>query len=345
MVRAVVIAVGLCLALAGAARAADPAPDAAIIEIKRAIADAVQREGAASPALPPLYGRLARLQFTAGDLDAATAARRRNLTVALHLIGGESLGTAEAMIALADAELDQLHYFDAEGMLIIAGNIIEAAPGADAAAQVPVLAGLARISMARGDLAKAEAQARRAVVLRARNPHPRSSEALRVLGAVLAGERKFDEGAAILKQAVAFDRAQHGADDPETARSLSQLGNLYLRADRFAEALRPLEEAAAIDQARLVPNHPFIADDLHDIAIADERLKREHLAHRLLTAALALLRGGSEPNHTRVALCELDLSRIDRALGDSAAADAAFLRARRLLDAAQKEEHNRERHA
>ncbi|MGH7093385.1 MAG: tetratricopeptide repeat protein [Stellaceae bacterium] len=345
MVRAAVIAIGLCLAPAGAAHAADPAPDAAIVEIKRAIADAMQRAGAASPALLPLYRRLARLQFTAGDLDAATTARRRNLTITLHLTDGESLGSAKAMIALADAELDQLHYFDAEGMLIIAGNIIEGTSGAKAVAQVPVLAGLGRISLARGDLVNAEAQARRAVMLRAENPHPRSSEALRVLGAIFAGERKFDEGAAILEQAVAFDRAQHGAEDPETARSLSQLGNLYLRADRFTEALRPLEEAAAIDQARLARDHPFIADDLHDIAIADEGLKRQRLAHRLLTTALALLRNGSERNRTRIALCELDLSRIDRALGDSTAADATFRRARRLLDAAQKAERDRERNA
>lgn len=343
MMRAVTLGVGLALALAVPASAAAVPNGAAIAWAKLAIAEVQQRGNAASPALLPLYDRLARLRFNCGDLPAATAARRRALDVARHAFGSDSPKTAKAMVAFADSEIDRLHYLAAEGMLIIAGNMISDRLGPGAQARVPVLAGLARIALARGDLAPAEALARSAVALRAKDPHPRSSAALRILGAVLAAERKFPEGEAVLKQAVAFDRGQQ--DETATARSLSQLGNLYLRADRFAEALPALEEAAAIDQARLGPAHPFIADDWHDVAIAEQGLKRLALARRLLTDALALLRSGHGHNGTRIALSELDLSHVDRSLGDNEAADRAFKRAHRLLDAAQKAERKRERSA
>ena len=335
------LAIGLILALAGAGAA--PAAGDPLAALQAAIATETERNGAASPYLLPLFEQLARLQFRTGDLTAATAAQRRNLTVAVTMFGSASPSSAEAMTALAEAKLDQLHYLDAEALLIAADNAIAAPPGDDGQALVPVLAGLARIALARGDLAVARARAEQAVALRAKNPFPRSAEALRVLGAVLAAQRDFDAGETALNQAIAFDRAKRDSENLETARSLSQLGNLYLRAERFGDALAPLEEAAAIDQDRLGPAHPFIADDLHDLGIAYDGLKRPGDARRVLADAVERLRHGTEKTSPRIAFCELELARIDRAAGDSTEADAEFRRARRLLDATEQEEHNRER--
>jgi tetratricopeptide (TPR) repeat protein len=234
-------------------------------------------------------------------------------------------------------QIERQRYLDAEGLLIVARRRL----GDTTPASIPVLSGLARIALARGDPARARPLAERAVALMTAQREPRSAEPLRVLGAVDAAERRFDDGVAVLNRALAFDRARR--DPLELARSLAALGGVYLRADRFAEALPPLEEAAALDQETLGPNHPAIADDFHDLAIACEGLKRAGEARRLLAAAIALLERGDGRNSPRLAFAELELSRLQRETGDGEAADASFARARRILNAAEDEERERER--
>lgn len=340
MVRAAAIA--LCLVLAGGGAAtlrADPAPGDALAALRRSIAAAEQDDGADSPQLLPLLARLARAQFAGGDLPGATAADRRSLRIALAAFGAGSPEAVAAMTALAGAQLDQLHYLDAEALLVVANGSAAAMPGADAAARVAIIAGLARVALARGEPDVAQARAQRAVALAAKiAPYPTAP--LRVLGAALAAQGKFAEGERVLKEAVARDRA--GQRDDAAARSLSALGNLYLRADRFRDALAPLEQAAAIDQAQLAPDHPFIADDFHDIGVADEGLKRYAAARRILTAALHLLRRAPGKDRIRIALIDIELSHVDRHEGHAAAADAASRRARHILDAAADEERRRE---
>ena len=335
------LAIGLILALSsavGARAGGDP-----MMALQAAISAETEKNGATSPYLLPLYEQLAHLQFLAGHFDAAASAQRHNLTIAIAAFGPESPNSAQAMTALAEAKLDQLKYIDAEGLLIAADAVLAAEPGGDDQARVPVWTGLARVALARGDLAVARTRAEQAVALRATNPYPRSSAALRALGAALAAERRYDEAEPPLQQAIAFDRGKHDPENLETARSLSQLGNLYLRAQRFADALPLLEDAAAIDQSRLAPNHPFIADDLHDLGIAYDGMKRPTEARQVLNQAIALLQKGSEKNGPRVAYCEQELARIDRIAGNGDAADAETREGRRLLDAAQGDERIRDR--
>jgi tetratricopeptide repeat protein len=345
MFRAMGVAIGLALAAAGLgavgkACAADLLEDAAALQ--RTIDAAEAREGATSPGLLPLLDRLAHMRFEEGDLAAATAADRRGLKIAIAAFGANSARAAEAMTALARAELDQLHYLDAEGLLIAAETIVSARFGADSSKLIPVLSGLARIAVARGSLADADLRAERAVSLTAKYPAAVSAESLRVLGAALGAEHKFDQGERTLERALAEDRAA-GGDSLETARDLSALGNLYLRADRFSDALAPLEQAAAIDQARLAPTHPWIGDDFNDIGIADEGLKRTEAARLLLAAAVRLLESGGAQANSRLAFAELELARVDREAGSTAAADELFHDAQHILNAAEDAERKRER--
>src|SRR5205823_1262730 len=117
---------------------------------------------------------------------------------------------------------------------------------------------LARIAVARGEPAEAAKSGERAVAIARRNPHRRSAEPLRALGAALAAEARFSEAARLLEEALAQDRQQYGPEGLDTARSLAQLANLHLREHRFAEALPLIQQAVAIDQARLGASHPFI---------------------------------------------------------------------------------------
>ncbi|HVC56329.1 MAG TPA: tetratricopeptide repeat protein [Stellaceae bacterium] len=325
--------IGLCAAVVAGAPASY---GQAAGRLTQALAAAEAQHGKTSPALLPLIERLAQADWRDGALDAAAVLRRRALAIAIAAFGCDSPRAAAAMTALARLDIDRRRYLDAEPLLIIAGQV------AGAPEMASIAAGRARIALARGRTAHAETWARKAVALAGRQPVHPGAEPWRVLGAVLTAAEHFAAAEPILREALAQDRKQHDADAVATARSLSQLGNLYLRWGRAREALPQLEEAAAIDQQRLGPTHPFLADDLYDLGQAYEALQRRGEARLAFRAAIDILRRGGGRDTPRFAYCEIELSRLERQRGDTAAAQAASRDARRILDQAADEEHRRE---
>jgi tetratricopeptide (TPR) repeat protein len=326
------------VAVSGPARSAD----GSIAGLTRALAAAESRGGAASRHLLPLLDRLAGAQFDDGALGEATASRRRALKIALTAYGGASIKAAEAMTALADIDILQHQYLDAEPLLTAASNILERR-GADSPTMAAVLAGRARIALARGDTKLAAALATQADAVPNHNPG-RSTEPLRVLGAVYAVEQRFDDGERILRLALARDRRSHGDTSPETARSLAQLANLLIREEHFGEALPLVEQAIVIDQGRFGPTHLLIADDFCDLGLIYGGLKRNDDARRVLNFAINLLDESADSGDTRIAYAKLQLATVLRRLGDTAAAGAAEEDAKRVLDDAEDLERDRERH-
>jgi tetratricopeptide (TPR) repeat protein len=324
-------------------REANAADARSVAGLTRSLAIEENRSGAASPHLLPLLERLAGAQFDDGALGEAAASRRRALNIALRSYGGNAPNTALAMVALADVELLRHHYTDAEPLLIAAVPALEERFGADSPALARPFAGLARIALARGDLTAAESWANRANAIANRRPATASSEPLRVLGAVYAAEDRFDDGARVMRAAIAHDRQAQGANSLETARSLAQLANLLLRAQRFDEALPLIEQAIAIDQDRLGETHPLIADDFADLGLIYAGLGRDDAAGDALSFAIDLLERGSSEESTRLGYAELEIAPILRRLGETEDADAAFKDAKRILDAAANDERQRER--
>jgi tetratricopeptide (TPR) repeat protein len=290
----------------------------------------------------PLIEEIARFRLRQGALAEAAELRRRALDIAIARFGCESASAAEAMVALALVAIDRRRYLDAEPLLIAAQITLEERVAPDHPAIATALAALARVALARGNAAEAEKSARRAVEIASRNPHRRSTEPLRALGAALAAQEHFAEAAEVLQEAVAEDRHHHGPDGA-TARSLAQLANAELRAHRFAEALPLIQQAAAIDQERLGAAHPFIADDLFDLGLVYDGLKRTAEARRAFATALAVLERGAGRETPRAAYVELEIARIDRQDGKEAEADAASRDAKRILYKAEDEERRRER--
>jgi hypothetical protein len=335
--------VDICLVAAAAAPSRAAADDGAIARLTRALAAGEADDGGTSPYLLPVIEELAQAHWRDGALGEAAALRRRALDIALAAFGCDSASAAQAMAALALVDIERRRYLDAEPLLIVAERVLADRVAADHPAMATISAGLARIALARGDTKPAEAWATAALAIARRNPHGRSAEPLRALGAVLAAEQRFEEAERVLTEAVAQDKKQHGAGGVDTARSLSQLANLYLRQNRAGDALPLLEEAAAIDQTRLGPTHPVIADDLHDLGLAYAALHRLEEARAAFTAAIDVLEHGAGNETPRVAYAELELSRLYRQEGNDAAADAAFKDARRILNKAEAEEHKRER--
>jgi hypothetical protein len=338
--RPVLIALWLLLALAVPARA-----DESAARLAQALAAMEAKEGAASPYLLPVIEQLAQVRLRDGDLDAAAALSRRALAIALAAFGCESTSAAEAMAALALVQLDRRRYLDAEPLLIVAERVLAERVAGDHPSLAAIAAGLARIALARGDGGPALGWAGRAAETARRNPHGRSSEPLRTFGAALAAAGRFEEAQAALDEALAADRRHHGPEGRETARSLAERANLDLRRGRAAGALPLIQEALAIDQSRLGPSHPLIADDLHDLGLAYAALNRPEPARRAFAAAVALLERGAGRETPRVAYAELELSRLERARGDDAAAESAYRDARRILNKAEAEERRRERRA
>lgn len=336
--------IGVCfVAVALLASTPGQADDGTVARLTRALAVGEAKEGRASSYLLPVLEELAQAQLRDGALDEAAALRRRALNIAVVAFGCNSARAGEAMTALALTDIDRRRYLDAEPLLIVAERVLANGGAADLPTMATILSGRARIALARGDSKPAEAWATRALALARRNPHNRSAEPLRTLGAVFTAEERFAEAEPPLAEALAQDRRTHGADGEDTARSLSQLGNLYLRQGKAGDALPLFEEAAAIDQSRLGPTHPFIADDLHDLGLAYDALHRDEEARRAFIAAVDVLERGAGRETPRVAYAELELSRLYREAGEDAASDAAFKDARRILNKAEAEEHKRER--
>jgi tetratricopeptide (TPR) repeat protein len=313
-----------------------------LARLAEALAATEAAEGPTSPYLLPLIEEIARFRLRQGALAEAAELRRRALDIAIARFGCESASAAEAMVALALVAIDRRRYLDAEPLLIAAQITLEERVAPDHPAIATALAALARVALARGNAAEAEKSARRAVEIASRNPHRRSTEPLRALGAALAAQEHFAEAAEVLQEAVAEDRHHHGPDGA-TARSLAQLANAELRAHRFAEALPLIQQAAAIDQERLGATHPFIADDLFDLGLVYDGLKRTAEARRAFATALAVLERGAGRKTPRAAYVELEIARIDRQDGKEAEADAASRDAKRILYKAEDEERRRER--
>ncbi len=339
----VVLSIALCAAVDPLSAGEGNANGDGLARLTRALAAMEAKEGITSPYLLPLIEEIAQVRRRNGELAKTAALRRRALDIAIARFGSDSPSAAEAMVAVALVDIDRRHYLDAEPLLIAAEIILEARVAPDHPAMAAALAAHARVALARGEPAEAEALAQRAVGIARRNPHGRSTEPLRALGAALAAEERFAEAEQLLNEALAQDREHHGPEGIDTARCLAQLANAELRAHRFAEALPLIQHAAAIDQARLGPAHPFIADDLLDLGLVYDGLKQTEKARRAFAAAIDVLERGVGRDTPRVAYVELELARLDRQDGKDAEAEAAFKDARRILHKAEDEEHRRER--
>jgi hypothetical protein len=337
-----VIGIGILVGtIAASCRAEED--DGAVAELTRTLQTEEAREGGTSPYLLPLIEELAQARRRAGAFGEAAALRRRALDIAVAAFGCDSASAGEAMAALALIDIDRRRYLDGEPLLIIAERVLAGRVADDLPVLATIFAGRARIALARGETAPAKAWATRALAIERRNPHGRSAEPLRTLGAVLTAEEHFAEAEQLLTEAVAQDRRQHGAGGEDTARSLAQLAKLYVRQRKAGAALPLIEEATAIDQSRLGPAHPFIADDLHDLGLVYDALHRGEAARRAFTAALAILEHGAGRETARVAYAEIELSRLYRQAGNAPAAEANFRDARRILNKEEAEEHQRER--
>jgi tetratricopeptide (TPR) repeat protein len=323
-----------------AARSGTPADET--VALTRSLSELEQRLGSTAPQLLPILGSLADLQFEQGQFADATAQRRRSLKIAIAAYGNASLPAAKAMAALATLYIERRRYLDAEPLAVIAANLLRDRLGESNPALTPILADRARIALARGDKGDARKWAEEAVEIDKKSGTPQSAH-LRVLGAVLVAQNQFDESEGLLRQALALARAD--GNQFETARSLAALSDIDLKQKRFDEALPLIEEAVLIDQTNLGPTHPLIAEDFHHLGLIYLAVKRPTLAAKTFESAIALLDRGAGRNTPTLAYIQLDLARAEHILGHVEKSRSLFTAARRILNAAEDEERDRQRSA
>jgi hypothetical protein len=143
--------IGLCLIGIASSPGAGHAEEATAAGLTRALAAVEAKEGKASPYLLPVIEQLAQFRLREGELGESSALRRRALDIAIKSFGSGSASAAEAMTALAMVAIDRRRYLDAEPLLIVAGNWLAGRVAPDQPVMVTILAGRARIALARGE--------------------------------------------------------------------------------------------------------------------------------------------------------------------------------------------------
>ena len=294
-----------------------------------------------APELLPILASLAQLRFEQAEFAEATALRRRSLKIAIDAYGAASAPAAEAMAALAHLYNERRRYLDAEPLLITAAGILRDRSGQSNPELAAVLADQARVALARGEDSRARKWAEEAIAIDKQSDATPHSDRLRVLGAILAAQRKFGDSERVLQQALALDRGN--GDKLQTARSLAALANAYLRQHRFVAALPLIEEATLLDQNCLGSAHPLIAEDFHDLGLVFLGMSRPADAAKALQTGIDLLERGVGSDTPTLAYIMLDLAQAEHTLGHGDKAQALFTAARHILNAAEDEELSRQR--
>ena len=133
---------------------------------------------------------------------------------------------------------------------------------------------------ARGDLAAAEAEAKRleqVVVAKFGMDHVNYAIALNNLGMVYRHQGKYAEVDPLFQRALAIRESKLGKDHPEVANSLNNLALVYSDQGKYAEAIPLYQRALAIAETKLGKDHPAL-NNLADVYRKLRRFCRSDIA-------------------------------------------------------------------
>ncbi|GIJ43821.1 hypothetical protein Val02_07070 [Virgisporangium aliadipatigenens] len=262
-------------------------PGAALEALRRAgsvLTDDVSR-GRVLVEVADLHRRAARYPQAAAALSDA----RERLRTAAPLMRA-ALSMMDGIVAKETGafEAAAAHYAEAGRLLALGGGT-----AGDDAALAHNLAGLAH---ARRSWVEAEGHARRAVALRRADRGSSTvdvAQDVAVLGAALAGQRRFDEARALFHEAMRACARAHPPRRYEIAVHLHNLAGIDHVEGRTADAERRYRQALAVKEELLGPDHPEIAAIAHNLA----RLLRTPESAALVRRASAIVAERCPPTH------------------------------------------------
>jgi tetratricopeptide (TPR) repeat protein len=266
----------------------------------------------------------------AGEPLAAVRLLEDGLFLAEEL--GEDGLVADAASLLTDVVGDNLARFE-EGLRWgrLADGLVRRLGEQEGTRGARLAAALAGVHEARGDFARAEPFAARALAIweRILGPgNPSVAVASNNLAIVRHSLGRRAEAKALFERALALTEATSGPEHPTVAAMLNNLGNVYQVDEDLDEALRLFERALALRERTLGPEHPNVALGLVNLAAVHIDRGEYAAAEGLARRALALSERRLGPDHPDLASSLDYLAMIATARGEL---DAALATARRAV--------------
>lgn len=208
--------------------------------------------------------------------------------------------------ALGILAKDRGLYEDAGIYYNAALELLRSHAGMDASELAGIYHNLAGLAHVQGKFVQAEEPVRQAIRLRERaSPLDKAGLAadLSVLGAVLAGQERFEEAAVTLSEALGLWRSRYGGRHYEVAVQLHNLAAIQQAQGDYASAEATLDEALTIKREILGEYHPEIAAILNNLATVYSDQDRPREARESYNHAIEIFLQTLGPDHPSTIAC------------------------------------------
>lgn len=171
--------------------------------------------------------------------------------------------------------------------------------------------------------------------------HPDSVHAGNELATVYQEQRRFDAAEPLFREALAVRERLYGERHHLTRNSMSNLGLLLSLAGRLDEAAVLYERTLRIESELIGEDHPDTLALMHNIAGLYRKQSRHADALAMHARVLERARKVLGAQAWQVGLFEVGRAQTLQAMGDLAAADAAYAEAETILVASMGNDHPR----
>jgi Serine/threonine protein kinase len=270
-----------------------------------------------------VYGSLGLYSDAAAMLGNALKSK-------IDVYGPEHLEVASAMVALAEAFIEQGAFDRAQTLLDDALEMQRKLAGREALETAETLLSRGRLSQRRGELAQAEILYHDSLGIYRKHGQERTTKAALVLSELAAlhsYRSNYAEAARLYRTALDIDREQLGHEHPQVAKDLHNLAVMLHLQGNLAQAEPLYAEASELMQRILGESHPDTLDARSNYGRFLHRKGDLERAESVLSDALQANRNARGDSHPYVGhdLLSLAIVRMDR---------GAYAAARRDLDAA-----------
>lgn len=284
-----------------------------------------------TPADPDLDRLCVQSLATLGNMErilARYADAEQHLRQALEL-ARSTLGEEDEDVVSALNSLGVLYKytgrFDEAAALYSAAIAVVEAGRRDEATLATLCHNLGGLEHARGEYARAEPPARRAVELRERAlgpDHPSVAADVAALAAIVDARGGHADAEAMYRRALAIFERVYGPEHYEIAVTLNNLAGIRDAAGRPEEAEALYRRALSIKEALLGADHPDVAMTLNNLALLLASIGRGADAALLYARALQTFAAHLDRSHPKVQGCLANYLALLREQGRGAAAHA-----------------------
>jgi eukaryotic-like serine/threonine-protein kinase len=260
------------------------------------IRDGIAQVDVSLAAEPELQAQLLKdlgdIQASLDDREAARTTLQRAWEMQSGLSGPDSIASAEALAAYADATYAAGDTVKSAPMLREALKILRNANAGETPGAGLIESSLANVELTEGHNAEAESLARHSVaVFRTTYGADDARVALRlgVLGKVLQEAGQYADALQSYQEALRIVTLNNGEENVRTAMLRTNVGDVYRLQRQYDEAAFQYETALRIERANLPPDHLFTGGTLLRLGDLQRRTGRLDAAERSFAESLTIL--------------------------------------------------------